>query len=317
MRPISTAEFETRVERMRKQVGDPRVGLYGEDSLVWEISKQGALFVGSWRTVLLQLAHPWVANAIEQHSRTMQDPIGRFHGTFRTMFTMVFGDLEKVLRVAYGLHRLHGRIEGELTEGAGRFATGSRYQANDVDALFWVQATLWEGSVRFYELLVRPLSGEEKERYYQEAKLTAYLFGIPEEIIPKTWPEFMAYFDQTLESDLLGVGNIGRKVGGFMFRLDRLWWAKPLLPRARRWTALLLPEHLRKGFDLPELTERNRRSVARDFRLMRIGYKLLPKRIKYVPTYYEAGCRIRGAKKLDRCTRLGNRVWLGQRELVF
>jgi uncharacterized protein (DUF2236 family) len=285
--------------------------------MVWEVSKHGALFVGSWRAVLLQLAHPWVAQAIAQHSRTMQDPIGRFHGTFRTMFTMVYGDLSKVLGVANGLHRVHARIEGTLTEEGGRFASGSKYQANDVEAMFWVQATLWEGSVRFYELLVRPLNDAEKEQYYQESKLTARLFGIPDEVIPETWVDFIAYFEETLHSDLLGVGDVGREIGCFMFKLDRLFWAKPFLPRAKRLTAALLPEHLRAGFALPELNERARKGVARDIRLMRFVYRLLPKRIKYIPTYFEARCRIRGCKKLDRITRIGNQIWLGQKELVF
>ena len=317
MQAISEAQFQQRLAEVRAMVRDPQVGLYGSDSMVWEISKHGAMFVGSWRAVLLQLAHPWVANAIEQHSRTMKDPLGRFHGTFRNMFTMVFGDLDKVMRVSNGLHRVHAKIEGELSEGAGRFAVGSKYQANDVEAMFWVQATLWEGSVRFYELLVRPLSEEEKERYYQEAKLTAYLFGIPDEIMPETWSAFMVYFEETLASDMLGVGAVGREVGSFMFKLDRLPWAKPFLPMAKRWTAQLLPDHLREGFALPAPTPRSRRSVDRLFKFMRLGYKLLPKRIKYVPTYYEAKCRIRGRKKLDGLTKLTNRIWLGQKELVF
>src|SRR3712207_7704222 len=43
-----------------------------------------SLFLGAGRALLLQLAHPWVAAGISQHSTTLADPIGRFHRTFTT-----------------------------------------------------------------------------------------------------------------------------------------------------------------------------------------------------------------------------------------
>ena len=317
MQAISEEQFQERLEAVRARVEHAEVGLYGEGSMVWEVSKHGALFVGAWRAVLLQLAHPWVANAIADHSKTMKDPIGRFHGTFRNMFTMVFGDLTKVMRVANGLHRMHGTITGEMHETTGRYEKGSAYQANEVDAMFWVQATLWEGSVRCYELLVGPLSDEQKEQYYQEGKWTAYLFGIPEEAMPETWVDFLDYFERTLESDLLAVGDLGREISAYLFKLDRLFWAKPLLPFAKRWTSVLLPEHLAKAFNLPEPTERARRAVAREFRVMGWVYRCMPRRCKFAPTYFEAKARIAGRKKLDWLTQLANKLVLGRRELVF
>ena len=317
MNPITEVQFQERLSEVRTFVKDPDVGLYGEGTMVWEVSKQGALFVGAWYAVLLQLAHPWVANAIEEHSKTMKDPVGRFHGTFRNMFTMMFGDLEKVMRVSNGLHRMHATIEGDMVESTGRFAKGTRYQANDSEAMFWVLATLWEGSIRCYEMLVGPLSDEEKEVYYRETRWNAYLFGIPEEAIPDTWSAFMEYYEATLESDLLAVGDVGREISGYLFRLDRLFWAKPILPFARRWTAVMLPLHLVRGFELPEPTERMRRVVARDMRVMGFVYRWLPKRFKYAPTYFEARARIAGKRRLDWFTQLSNKLVLGRRELVF
>ena len=54
------------------------------------------------RALLLQLAHPWVAAAIIDHSRTLGDPIGRFHRTFAVVFTMVFGTVDQALSAARG-----------------------------------------------------------------------------------------------------------------------------------------------------------------------------------------------------------------------
>jgi len=55
------------------------------------VDREALTFLGTRRALLLQLADPWVAAAIVQHSRTLADPIGRFHRTFAVVFTMVFG----------------------------------------------------------------------------------------------------------------------------------------------------------------------------------------------------------------------------------
>lgn len=65
--------------------------------------------------------------------------------------------------------------------------------ANEAHAMLWVHTTLWETQIMMYEQFVGKLTSEQKEKYYQETKLFAYLFGIPEEIIPPTWNDFMEY----------------------------------------------------------------------------------------------------------------------------
>ena len=53
-------------------------GVFGPDSLTWRIDREALTFLGAGRALLLQLAHPWVAAAIAEHSKTIDDPIGRF-----------------------------------------------------------------------------------------------------------------------------------------------------------------------------------------------------------------------------------------------
>jgi len=70
----------------------------------------------SWAlaALLLQLAHPWVAAAISQHSRTFTDPLGRFHRTFGVVFGMIFGSVDQAVAAARRLHRRHAAIQGFL-----------------------------------------------------------------------------------------------------------------------------------------------------------------------------------------------------------
>src|SRR5271163_111342 len=142
LRVVSEADLERELVIVRDLAAESSAGVFGPSSMMWRIDKEAAIFLGAGRALLLQLAHPWIAAAIAQHSRTLADPIGRFHRTFNSMFTMVFGTTDQALAAARRLHRRHARVSGTLAEAAGPFAAGSRYEANDVSALRWVHATL-------------------------------------------------------------------------------------------------------------------------------------------------------------------------------
>ena len=87
------------------RAAEGRAGIFGPGSLMWQIDREAAVFLGAGRALLLQLAHPWVATAVVERSQVFADPIGRFHLTFRVMFTMVFGTLDQALKGARRLHQ--------------------------------------------------------------------------------------------------------------------------------------------------------------------------------------------------------------------
>jgi uncharacterized protein (DUF2236 family) len=164
--------------------------------MMWQIDKEAAVFLGAGRALLLQLAHPWIAAAIAQHSQTLADRIGRFHRTFSVMFTIVFGTTEQALAAARRLHQRHARVSGFLAAAVGPFASGSRYEANDVAALCWVHATLIDTALIAYELMCPPVGDAESERYWTEARLFAAFFGIPQDALAHSWAAFAAENDK-------------------------------------------------------------------------------------------------------------------------
>ena len=184
---VGSEDFEHQLEVVRALAPGEMEGVFGPDSLTWRIDREALTFLGAGRALLLQLAHPWVAAAIVQHSRTLGDPIGRFHRTFAVVFTMVFGTLDQALSAARGLHRRHATIHGRLPITVGPFRAGSPYQANDLPALRWVYATLIETAVMAHDFVLPPLTGEERARYYAESHLFAALFGIPRATLPADW----------------------------------------------------------------------------------------------------------------------------------
>lgn len=288
-------------------------GVFGPCSMVWNIDREAAVFLAAGRALLLQLAHPWVAAAIAEHSRSLADPIGRFHRTFGFVFTMVFGTTDAAIDAARRLHRRHAAISGVLAETAGAHPAGTPYRANDVAALRWVFATLADSALVAFELVNPPLSPDERERYYAEFRRFAAFFGIPQSALPSSWPAFAAYFEEMVGSDALAVSAAARTIAAALFagagtRLRSPGWYHAL-------TAAGLPERLRVDFGLA-YGPAEERAARRARTVLRLIYPRIPARLRYVAPYHEARARLAGRSRPGALTRLLNRVWIGRNSMA-
>jgi uncharacterized protein (DUF2236 family) len=311
---VTAVDLERELVMVRSAaVGGP-AGIFGPDSVIWRIDREAAIFLGAGRALLLQLAHPWVASAIAQHSRSLADPIGRFHRTFSIVFTMVFGTTDQALAAARRLHRRHTAISGTLEEDVGAFAIGSPYRGNDDAALRWVHATLTDTALLAYQLVNPPLSSEDRERYYEEMRLFAALFGIPRSALPQSWADFAKYIDEMFSSDTLTVSSAARSIAAELFcgagtRLRAPFWYRAL-------TASLLPPRLRDAFELP-YGRSEQRSVERFLTVIRRIHPWMPARLRYVAPYHEALARLAGRDRPAPLTRVLNRFWIGRSSMAI
>ena len=310
---ISKEDLLEQLQQMSQRVLDPKEGIYGPRSLSWKVNRHTGIMLGAGCANLLQLAHPWVAQAIDQHSQTQTDPLGRLRRTFLNVHSMVFGNLDQVLESAVRVHNIHAKITGQVTESAGRTAKGSAYFANQVGAMLWVHATLWITGLRVYELFHPPLTATEREQYYEESRLFAYLFGIPRSAMPDTWGDFLAYYEQMVDSDQLAVGEVGRELVNYIFTMKP--YLMPLLNRHKIHTTVLLPPRVREAFGFPAVDARVQAGFDFDIRLIGRLMNVSPAAVKYLPPYIEAKRRIEG-EKAGMITRMSNRIIYGQPLLV-
>jgi uncharacterized protein (DUF2236 family) len=306
---IQAPAFEEQLALVRELAAGDAAGVFGPDSLIWRVDREAALFLGAGRALLLQLAHPWVAAAIAEHSRALDDPIGRFHRTFDIMFTLVFGSLDQALDAARRLHRRHAAVAGVLPEAAGRFPKGSVYRANDAAALRWVHATLVDTALIAHDLMLPPLTSAERERYYAESRLLGAMFGLSPDDQPATWEAFVSYTQATLHSDTLAVGPAARAIGERVLSGAGSWLRAPAWMHAL--TVRLLPEPVRSGFGL-SFGEEERLRSDRALRWLRRTYPALPLRIRHVGPYQEAMARLSGLAEPDVIVRGLNRLWIGR-----
>jgi uncharacterized protein (DUF2236 family) len=310
---VSLNESEAVIGDASRSSLDPRAGVFGPASASWKINRESALFLGAGRAALLQLAHPWVATALDQHSHVMERPIARFHSTFRIVFTMVFGSLAQASAAARHLYEVHTYIQGNMAEDIARWQRGSHYRANEVAALRWVFATLIESAVLAYETVLPPLARGERAAFYSDSVRLAGLFSIPAETLPPDWESFLRYCRETEQSDALGVTGSARAMAHNLLSGANAWIKPPHWYRAL--TTSWLPERFRSEFHLPFGPDEEV-SVAAVRKHLPRYYGRLPASLRFVGPWHEAQSRLSG-RTAGPLTRLGNRFWIGQTEMPF
>lgn len=168
---------------------DPVLGFYGPDSMMWRINREAVLLGAGPTALLLQIAHPSVAQGVAEHSDFESRPLDRLHGTIRTTMDLVFGDGRAAEKAVRRLNGVHASVRGEA------------YRALDPELLLWVQATLIVTSVRAYQRWVGSLTEAEKDQFWQEARNVGVRLGIPLALSPVDWPALMAYWRRMLAPD--------------------------------------------------------------------------------------------------------------------
>jgi len=310
---VSRQDLEHHIAAAHARVTNPSEGIFGPDSITWRINRESALFLGAGRAALLQLAHPWVATALDQHSSLLAKPIARFHNTFRVVFTMIFGTAPQANQAARSLYQMHTRITGELPSAVAGYAKNSRYEALQVPALLWVYATLIESAVIAYESVLPPLRPDELAAYYDESKILAGLFGLSPSALPADWSSFERYVAEMCASQSLGVSDRSRFVAQRIMSGAGSWIHIP------RWYGSLTTEWLaprfREEFGLTfGPAERTRSQRAQRF-LPRV-YATLPSSMRYVGPFQEAQSRLAN-RNPGLLARTSNQFWIGLPRMPF
>ncbi len=284
---VSCADLEASLAALRAAATDPRQGILGPSSVAWRIGGDLAVFLGAGRAAVLQLAHPMVAYAIDQHSHTRSDVVGRFQRSFRNVFAMVFGDLDAAFTAARRVHAIHARIHGAIPERTGRWEAGTPYHANDPATLRWVYATLVDTALTVRERLDGALPSSIKDAYVIEMNRFAALFGIPRGLLAHDHAAHAAYMRDMLASDHLAVAPCAREMVSFLVgrgaaRQPPLGWIVEAI------TATMLPAHLAAGFGLRAAPARVRLGLD----VFGEVYRRVPHAMRGIPARLEAQRRL-------------------------
>ena len=274
-------KIDSHVSRAPKKSDDY---VFGPCSELWRVNRYATGLLFGPAAVLLQIAHPRVAQGVADHSEFEQDALGRLRRTLTTVNRIAFGTHEEAERMRARLETLRGRVKGTTEPGC---PGPSRYSAFEPDLMMWVLATLIDASFRGYEFIWGPLSRERRERFYRDFRKFGTYFGLDESEGPASYDAFSEYYDAMLENEILASHPICARVAASVVRpphplRDRL------LGRVVDFLPIeTIPESIRLRLGLRS-TPWSRVRMAVLGRLAPIAFRVLPRRLTYYPEAYRA-----------------------------
>src|SRR4051812_32108609 len=127
--------FEDGTRRLRFRMRPLRVpvsgdGIFTNDSVIRRVYGDSVCGLGAGSALLLQLAHPAIAQGVHDHSNYEDRPLDRLFGTLYATNAVVFGSRADAEHIGTAIGRVHSKV------------AGAGYSAADPALLCWVNATL-------------------------------------------------------------------------------------------------------------------------------------------------------------------------------
>lgn len=234
--------------------------MYGEQSISWQVNRHWFPLIGGARAAILQVCDPRVAAGVASYSTFKTDPFGRLDRTLDAMLTISFAAPERREQMLEHLRRGHARVTGTT-------AGGQAYDANDPELQYWVLATLVDTTFEVERRYVGVMRRQDRERFFQESKLIARAFGVPDEVIPEDLDAFRAYVSHQFAT--LEPSDDTREITKALMQPGLRWVPDVSLVPLNWVTAELLPARLRRLLEIDDLNRaelgavRGARMVAR------------------------------------------------------
>jgi uncharacterized protein (DUF2236 family) len=220
-------------------------------SVARRINAERLVVLGWGRAILMQLAHPLVAQGLADHSTFREDAytrVRRLHETIRAMLALTFGSSDEAAAATARINAIHQRVHGRLKEPAGRFEAGAAYTATDPQLLLWVDATLMDSLPMAYERLAGDLTPADLDAYCVEVSASSPALHIPLGLVPASRAALEAYLADMLNGNALSVTAVAKELAGDV--VSPQGW-RALGPVAELWrltTVGWLPPSLREAY---------------------------------------------------------------------
>lgn len=233
------------------------------------VLREGILIATGGTAILLQMAHPGVAQGVDEHSNFAYRPSDRLRTTLTFMYCMAWGTIEEKRTIIEMIHRAHSVVNGP------------EYNANDPHLQLWVASTLFVVGVHMHQLIYGKLDPAIEDALYQEYSVMATCLRVPPEMWPADRPAFWKYWDENIKT--LPISKHAKNVANDLF-YNKVgpWWLRVNLPLFRMVTAEQLPPRLRDEYGLKPHHKRYKITLA----ITKPLYRILPASIREYPVRY-------------------------------
>ncbi len=308
---IRKSKHENLLYELSKSCKDETSGFFGPDSMTWKMYREPCILLGSSRALLLQIAHPAIADGVKNFSNFQTEMAGRAHRTFTSMIRIWFGDKKTAINSAKRLYNIHSMIRGTAVWEIEDETIYRPYCAADSDLLFWVLATITDTTLVVTEKIIGQIPLKEKNQFYEESKITAQLMGIPLKDYPDNLDEFYQRYNSMLSDKTLYVGKAGHEISSAIFNIPY-----PLQKLLKLISGGFLPSKVANQFGLL-LNKFSKHIFNFIIAVSKLNNKLIPDFLRYASPFHQANYRISKAN--------GNKVtfieklhhWLGENINVY
>lgn len=227
-------------------------GYFGPGSAIWRVHREAVLGIGLGRAIFLQLAHPWVAQGIADHSTFRENALDRLAATITAAELLVFGSRAQADATAAHIRAIHTRIHGTLSQSVGRWPAGTPYSAEDPEALLWVLVTVMDTALVIYDLCFGPIPDELAGAYLADGAALGEMIGVLPGTVPPTRSALTAYMEEKIADGTIAVGPTAREMGAHLVRpgmpLDMSLLMRPYSSVTRATAAILIPPAIQRQF---------------------------------------------------------------------
>jgi uncharacterized protein (DUF2236 family) len=273
--------------------------------------REPLLIMGAARALLMQSAHPLIAQGALDHSDFASDPIGRFQRTAGWVTTVVFGTSDEAQAATRSVNRLHRRVSGELPKehAVAAWAPGAAYRAQDRDLLLWVHASLIDSMLVTHRTVIGNLRPDVGDRYVREWDVIARLMGLPEGSTWESETGMRNWINRQIRQGIALPGEGSRRVARVILGPGI---TGPALAKVTNLvTAGMLPNRLRREFEIRWNPAQGLafRGLALSLRSAR---PLMPRALRVSPVYDFAMARTSGEllRSAERADQLLSRLRL-------
>ncbi|MGW2342483.1 oxygenase MpaB family protein [Streptomyces sp. NPDC001661] len=191
-------------------MSDADPGLFGPDSVTWQMHADPMMWIAGVRALYLQALHPRAVRGVMQNSDFRRDAWGRLMRTASFVGTTTYGTSEAAEKAGARVRRIHSHL------GATDPDTGERYGVDEPELLLWVHCAEIDSYLHVARRSGFRLTEAQADRYVAEHRTSARLVGLDPEQVPGSRAQLAAYFESV--RPLLAAGPEAREVDDFLQR---------------------------------------------------------------------------------------------------
>jgi uncharacterized protein (DUF2236 family) len=190
------------------QASDP--GLFGPDSVTWQMHGDPMMWVAGIRALYLQALHPRAVRGVMQNSDFRRDAWGRLRRTANFVGTTTYGTADAAERAGARVRKIHSMLTVKDPD------TAERYGVDEPELLLWVHCAEIDSYLHVLRRSGFRLTDAQADRYIGEHRVSARLVGLGPDAVPADQAQLAAYFEKVLPD--LAAGPEARDVDDFLSR---------------------------------------------------------------------------------------------------